>query len=116
MLQILATFPPICKNFGLFFSKLPKYGLLLCQNSNFGVFGTFLATSDNTIWQLCSQITFFVLVPRWKSDDNMLAATENAMNHHNAKVSRTGSSRSFLRGKKNTWVKYIGLSNNRKNC
>ena len=35
---------------------------------------------------------------RWKSDDNMLE------NNHNNKVSRSGSSRSFLPRKKNTWV------------
>ena len=33
--------PPICKSFGLFFAKLLKCGLFLCQNSNFGIFGTF---------------------------------------------------------------------------
>ena len=54
MLQIMATFPPICKSFALFFAKLPKCGLLLCQNSDFGIFWNFLATSGNTIWQLWS--------------------------------------------------------------
>ena len=44
MLHILATFPPICKSFGLFFAKLLKCGLFLCQNSDFGIFLNFLAT------------------------------------------------------------------------
>jgi len=68
MPQFLATFPPICKSFGLFSTKLLHFRLLYCQNSDFGIlwnilgyfWGDYLVTLGT--WQCCQCQNFiFVL-------------------------------------------------------
>ena len=75
----MATFPPICKNFGLCFANLLKCGLFLGQNSYFGIFlelfgyfweyhlvalvGTYVVKKPNkTIWCSTAVANCFVFL------------------------------------------------------